>query len=166
MAMAKKLSVSANRRERARLLRWSLLALVGIAGGILLGEMAAGSRPHGGSGDSASFSRLSANPDALVEESDETDPCLDCADSYGVAMRLRAHSDGRMRDDRMSGAFRALGEVKTDGEKPTEPQDDYRYGGRFPDPEPRMETAIEAADVRQAASEHTPDEPVQPIPAD
>src|SRR3990167_1635048 len=146
MAMAKKLSVPANRRERAPLLRWSLLALVGVTGGILLGEIAAGSRPHGGPGDSASFSRLSANPDALVEESDETDPCLDCADSYGVAMRLRANSDDRMSDE-----FRALGEIKTDEPTPADPQDDYRYGGRFPAREPQMAPTIGAPDVIVAA---------------
>ncbi|OHD06909.1 hypothetical protein [Sphingopyxis sp. RIFCSPHIGHO2_12_FULL_65_19] len=159
--MAKKLSFAANRRERAWLLRWSLLAFVGIIGGIWLGEMAAGSRPRGGSSDVASFSRLSANPDALVAESDGTDPCLDCADSYGVAMRLRANSDDRMSDE-----FRALGEIKTDEPTPADPQDDYRYGGRFPDREPQMAPTIGAPDVIVAAGERTPGGPVQPVPPD
>lgn len=157
--MAKKLSFAANRCQRARRLRWSLLAVVGIAGGIWLGEMAAGSRPQGGSGDVASFSRLSANPDALVAESDGTDPCLDCADSYGVAMRHRAHSYDRMGDE-----FRALGEIKTDAPTPTEAQDDYRYGGRFPDPGPQTQKGT--SDVPVVSADQMSDEPVQPVPAD
>ena len=159
--MAKKLSFAANRPERAWLLRWSLLAFVGIIGGIWLGEMAAGSRPRGGSSDVASFSRLSANPDALVAESDGTDPCLDCADSYGVAKRLRANSDDRMSDE-----FRALGEIKTDAPTPADPQDDYRYGGRFPDPEPQMAPTIDAPELIVAAGERTAGGPVQPVPPD
>ena len=96
-----------------------------------LGEMAVGTRLGDGARDSASYSRLSANPDALVPGGDAPSPaCPGCADSYGVAARLRAE-----RDDRMSDEFRALGAVDAEHMLAPEPTDDgYRYGGRFPDP--------------------------------
>jgi hypothetical protein len=109
-----------------------MLALAGIGGGMMLGEMVVGGRARGISAETSSFSRLSANPDALVPQGKGAPPCSDCVDSYGVAMRMRAH-----RDDRMSDEFRALGAVDIDPPTRTDPVDDYRYGGRFPDPEPR-----------------------------
>ncbi|WP_431561669.1 hypothetical protein [Sphingopyxis sp.] len=111
-------------------MRWSAIALAGVTGGALLGEMATGTRLGGGSGEPASYSRLSANPDALAPQGGGAAPCLDCADSYGVAIRLRAHRDDQISDD----AFRELGTVDVDPPILADASDDYRYGGRFPDP--------------------------------
>jgi hypothetical protein len=94
--------------------------------------MAAGTRLGGRSGEPASYSRLSANPDAVAPQGGGAVPCLDCANSYGVAIRLRAHRDDRMIDD----AFRELGAVDVDPPILADASDDYRYGGRFPDPAP------------------------------
>lgn len=132
--MAKKLSFAASRFTGRRLFRWSALALAGIVGGMLLGDMVAGKRLSGG-GEPADYSRLSANPDALAPRGENAPACLGCADSYGAALRLRAHRDQRT-GDRMSDEFRDLGAVDVDAPAPVEPSDDYRYGGRFPDPEP------------------------------
>ena len=130
--MAKKLSFVASRHNGVRLFRWSALAFAGVTGGMLLGEMAAGTRLGSGIGGPASYAHLSANPDALAPQGDgRAAPCSGCADSYGVAMRLRAH-----RDDRMSAEFRELGAIDNDPPMPADAGDDYRYGGRFPDPEP------------------------------
>ncbi|MBJ7441026.1 MAG: hypothetical protein JHD35_18665 [Sphingopyxis sp.] len=115
-----------------RLFRWSALALAGVTGGMLLGEMAAGTRLGSGMGEPATYSHLSANPDAAAPPAGGTAPCLDCRDSYGVAARLRAD-----RESRMSNEFRDLGTVALDPPAPGEPDDGYRYGGRFPDPPPR-----------------------------
>ena len=145
--MAKKLSFAVSRYTGTRLFRWSILAAAGVAGGMLLGNMAAETRLGGSAGEPASYSRLSANPDALVQLGNSAAPCLGCADSYGAALRLRAHHDGRAddrmsdefdgrADDRMSDEFRELGAVDVDPPAPVEPADDYRYGGRFPDPQP------------------------------
>ncbi len=101
----------------------------------MLGDMAASTRLGSGGGDPASYSRLSANPDALVPLGENAPACLDCADSYGAAMRLRAHQD-RRASDRMSDEFRELGVVDVDPPTSVEPADDYRYGGRFPDLDP------------------------------
>lgn len=130
--MRKKLSYTASRRTGARLFRWSALALAGITGGALLGEMAAGTRLGKEMAGPASYSHLSANPDALVAQGSGAAPCLDCADSYGVAARLRARRDDRINDD----AFRELGAVDVDPPIMADAADDYRYGGRFPDAEP------------------------------
>lgn len=130
--MARKLSFAVSRRTGARLFRWSALALAGVTGGALLGEMAAGTRLGRETGEPASYSHLSANPDALAPQGSGAAPCLDCADGYGVAMRLRAHRDEMINDD----AFRELGAVDVDPPILADASDDYRYGGRFPDPEP------------------------------
>lgn len=119
-----------------RLLRWSMLALAGVGGGMMLGDMATGTRLGSRVGEPASYSHLSANPDALVPQGEDATPCTHCADSYGVAVRMRAH-----RDDRMGDEFRALGSVDADPPQRIEADDDYHYGGRFPDPEPRAITA-------------------------
>ncbi len=108
-----------------------MLAFVGVGGGFALGEMAAGTRLRAGVDGPASYSHLSANPDAMVQSAEGTIlPCPGCADSYGVAARLRAERDHRMSDE-----FRELGAVDVDSAVPDDPVDDYRYGGRFPDPE-------------------------------
>ncbi len=129
--MARKLSVVASRKAGVWLFRLSVLALAGLAGGMMLGEMAVGTRLGGRADEPASYSHLSANPDALVPQGSATAPCLDCADSYGVALQLRAH-----RDDGMSEEFRRLGAVDINPPILADAGDDYRYGGRFPDPEP------------------------------
>jgi len=106
----------------------------------MLGEMAADRRLGGSSDDPASYAHLSANPDALVPQGKSAPDCLGCADSYGAALRLRAHRNDQ-GDDRMGDEFRELGAVEVDTPTPTEPEDDYRYGGRFPDPEPPARVA-------------------------
>ncbi|MBJ7501269.1 MAG: hypothetical protein JHC57_16050 [Sphingopyxis sp.] len=133
--MPRKLSFSAIRDGGPRAVRWLALLLAGIAGGTMLGDMAAGTRPGAETGGPASYSHLSANPDALVAVGESAAPCPGCADSYGAAARLRAD-----REDRMSEGFRALGAVDIEAHVSPEPADDgYRYGGRFPDPPPRVE---------------------------
>lgn len=107
-----------------------LLVSVGMVGGMILGDLAVGRRlvPEPVSG--GSFAEFSANPDALTPDSLSSPPCIDCANSYAAAARLRAR-----RAERMSNAFRDLGTVELDEPAPIpEPDDDYRYGGRFPDP--------------------------------
>lgn len=127
--MGKKLSFFASRHKGVRLFRWSVLALAGVAAGATLGEMAAGTRLGSETGERASYSNLSANPDALVAQGDGgLIACPGCADSYGVALRLRADRDVRMSDD-----FRELGAVDIDPPILVDAGDDYRYGGRFPD---------------------------------
>jgi len=125
-------SAASRNRGALRLLRWSLLLLTGAGGGLLLGELVVGNRAKGLLVEAPSYSRLSANPDALVPQGKVSPPCPDCADSYGVAARLRAH-----RDQRMGEEFRELGAIDLDPPAPVEPDDDYRYGGRFPDPAPQ-----------------------------
>lgn len=139
--MGKKLSFAASRHKGVRLLRWSVLALAGVTAGAMLGEMAAGTRLGGETGERASYSNLSANPAALVAQHDGGIlPCPGCADSYGVALRLRADRDVRMSDE-----FRELGAVDIDPPILADPADDYRYGGRFPDPEPHAAAASDGA---------------------
>lgn len=160
--MAKKLSFIASRFSGAGLLRWSLLALAGTAGGIALGELAAGSRLGRESGETASYSQFSANPGALIAQGDGAAPCPDCADSYGVAVRLRAN-----RDDRMSDEFRELGAVEADASPSYEVRDDYHYGGRFPDPEPPpAAAALDDPHAVTPASESPPADEVAPAPVD
>ena len=157
--MTKKLSFVVSRHRGARLLRWSLLALAGAAGGIALGDMAAGSRLGRGPGEPASYSRLSANPGALTAQGEGAVPCPDCADSYGVAMRLRAHRDSRMSDE-----FRELGAVEPDAPPSYDLRDDYRYGGRFPDPEP-VAAASDGPHIITPAGENAPTDEMAPVPA-
>lgn len=154
--MMKKLSVAASRHAGMRLLRWSTLALAGVVGGVMLGDMAAETRLGGKAAESASFSQLSANPEALVAQGESAPPCFGCADSYGAAMRLRAHQD-RRTDDRMGDEFRELGAVDVDPPTTLEPSDNYRYGGRFPDPEPPAQrVAPPTASVAAAAGSDAP----------
>ncbi len=161
--MARKLSFAASRGTGARLFRWSALLLAGVTGGALLGEMAAGTRLGREIGEPASYSHLSANPDALAPQGSGAAPCLDCADSYGAAMRLRAHRDNMMRDD----AFRELGEIDVDPPILADADDDYRYGGRFPDPEPAAAATGEDPRADMPASNASPpDITAAPVPAE
>ena len=134
--MATKLSFAASRHRGVRLFRWSAVVFAGVGGGMLLGEMAVGTRLGGGIGEPATYSHLSANPDAAAPPAGGAAPCLDCRDSYGVAARLRADRESRMSDE-----FRKLGAVDVNPPAPGEPDDGYRYGGRFPDPPPREESS-------------------------
>ena len=159
--MVRKLSVAASRNGGERLLRWSALALVGVAGGMMLGEMAVGTRSAGRDGEPASYAHLSANPGALVPQGDGAAPCPDCADSYGVAARLRAD-----RDDRMSDEFRELGAVDIDPPLRPDAGDDYRYGGRFPDPEPRTAATSEEPHAIVPTGDSSPIDMIAPVPAE
>jgi hypothetical protein len=150
----RKLSFVASRHRGVRLFRWSAAALAGVIAGMLLGEMAVGTRSIGGMGEPATYSRLSANPDAAAAPVGGAAPCPDCRDSYGVAARLRAD-----REDRMSHEFRELGAVDLDPPPPDEPDDGYRYGGRFPDPPPREVRRVVTAPAIVPASV-ADDEPV------
>ncbi len=131
--MVKKRKPPASRNIIAR--RWTFgiaLAIAGLAGGALLGTLVVGGGLRGGD-STPSFADLSANPDALVADDQSQPPCFNCADSYGASARLRAE-----RTDRMDEPFRELGRVDVDTAPLAEPVDAYRYGGRFPDPEPPM----------------------------
>lgn len=143
-----------------RLFRWSAMMLAGVTGGMILGEMAVGTRLGGGAVEPASYSHLSANPDALAPQNGAV-PCPDCADSYGVAIRMRAH-----RDDRMSDEFRELGAVNTDPPMLADAGDDYRYGGRFPDPEPVAAATNEDPRTVKPADDSSPANIVIPTPAE
>lgn len=117
-----------------RLLLWLTLCGAGIAGGFLLGGIAVGTGLGGAHEREASYADLSANPHATAADTISPLTCLDCPDSYGVAARLRT-----IRDHRNDDAFRELGAVEIDYSPTHESDDDYRYGGRFPDadrPEP------------------------------
>ncbi|MDO9370019.1 MAG: hypothetical protein Q7T68_15745 [Sphingopyxis sp.] len=134
----------------ARLLRWLVLALagtgVGLGGGMMLGELTIGNLTDGQTDKTSTFSSLSANPDALVPQGEAAPPCPDCSDSYGVAMRLHAEHDTRISD-----AFRELGAVDLDRPTPVDPDDGYRFGGRFPDPPRSDNGAVELVEgVRSA----------------
>jgi len=152
--MARKLYFAASRHSGVRLFRWSALALVGVTGGMLLGEMAVGSRLSSKMGEPATYSHLSANPDAAAPPVGGAAPCLDCRDSYGVAARLRADRESRMSDE-----FRELGAVDLDPPTSGEPDDGYRYGGRFPDPPPR-EANSRTPDAQLASVNAVDDKPL------
>ncbi len=152
--MARKLYFAASRHSGVRLFRWSALALVGVTGGMLLGEMAVGSRLSSEMGEPATYSHLSANPDAAAPPAGGAAPCLDCRDSYGVAARLRADHDSRMSDE-----FRELGAVDVDPPASGEPDEGYRYGGRFPDPPPR-ETSTRTSNAQLVSSSAVDDNPL------
>lgn len=130
--MVRKFSFAASRSGGKQLFRWSIIALAGTIGGMIIGEMVAEPLTKQRIGASAPFSDLSANPDAAEVHSGGILPCPDCRDSYGVAAQMRGD-----RENRMSGEFRELGAVDVVSTVPAEPDDDYRYGGRFPDPPTR-----------------------------
>lgn len=131
--MARKRKPAASRDTVLR--RLAIGAALGAAGlgtGALFGLLAVGDGLRGASANAPDFSGLSSNPDALVADTGvSAKPCPGCADSYGVGERLRAE-----RDRRMSEPFRELGAVDVDVATPSGSDDDYRYGGRFPDPDP------------------------------
>ena len=142
--MTKKLSFTPSRSGGEWLVRVLLLALAGALAGLLLGEMIAEPLAAPRALLTTSYSRHSANPEARVPQGETAAACISCPDSYGVAARLRAERAGRMMD----GAFRELGAVDIDAPLPAEPADDsYRYGGRFPDPSPKVGT-VPAEDAK------------------
>lgn len=144
-----------------RLFRWSAMGLIGVVGGIILGDMTVGPRLGGSAVEPASYSHLSANPDGLAPHDNGAVPCPGCADSYGVAMRLRAH-----RDDRMNDEFRELGAVNTDPPMLADAGDDYRYGGRFPDPVPVAAATTEDPHTIKPAGDSSPANIITPVPAE
>jgi hypothetical protein len=130
--IVKKLSCQASRKIESALLRGVLLVGVGVLCGALLGDMAAGKRLNADTADiPMSYTALSANPDAAANPLIEPDPCRACPDSYGVAARLRAD-----REDRADDLFRALGAVEPNVDD-AEAEENYQYGGSFPDLAPR-----------------------------
>ena len=130
------------------MLRGLLLACTGVAVGVLIGNVVAGSRLSSASVVPAPYARLSANPDAAAAPSIDADPCVGCPDSYGVAARLRAE-----RENRMDKAFRALGSVESDAAA-SHDEDDYRYGGGFPNLPPRTtEPAVSRPDTAPDTSD-------------
>lgn len=135
--MARKDSSPSRDRIVRFLCRATALGAVGLGGGSLLGMIAVGQGLRHNNGDLPSFADLSANPDAHITAVAEAPlSCPDCADSYGVAARLRAEQEYRMSE-----SFRRLGDVDADLTPPPEPAA-YRYGGRLPDPAPREAPAI------------------------
>ena len=124
---------------------------------MLLGSAVVDGGFHRFPASGASFAGLSANPGALVTERTEAPPCPDCADSYGVAARLNAG-----RDRRMSDAFRDLGRIGEDAAMSPDPVDDYRYGGRLPDPELRPEPRPLPRQVAPATLSSPPAPPATP----
>lgn len=136
--MARKHDLSPSRGRAERRLIWALaFVIASLGGGALLGIIAVGAGLESEVRDAAPFAGLSANPDALVTEmADAPAGCPGCADSYGVAARLRAE-----RDERMSEPFRRLGEVEVDAAPPPDTDDGYHYGGRLPDPDPLPDPA-------------------------
>lgn len=154
MLMARREAPIASRAAAvARLARWVLLALLGIAIGAVLGDLAAGKRLGSPSSPGGGYAGLSANPDASTTGIAASPACPDCADSYGVAVRLRAE-----RAERESDAYRELGAVDLDWPVPR-PEDEYRYGGRFPDPDPPTERSDPAANVAVTDSVPVTDPP-------
>lgn len=142
-------------RDRGQRLLWRLLLVVaGLGGGMLLGEITT-QNLRVTTGDGASYSGLSANPDASRPVTIPQDTCLDCPDNYGVAAQMRAARNTRMND-----AFRELGAVDADTSPVRETTDEYRYGGRFPDAD------LSASEV--ATSAEPPAEGVTnpPLPGD
>ncbi len=144
-------------RDRGRwLLWWLTLTIIGCVGGIFLGEMTVGNRAGMVADAVPSYATLSANPDAPAMSAQPSNPCLDCPGSYGVGARMRA-----AREERMDDAFRELGAVDADMQHANEPADDYRYGGRFPDPAPPVPENIAPANnpVQEAADSPVPEDP-------
>ena len=125
-----------------------IVVVAGRGAGALLAFIVIGQGLSGKGAGSASFADLSANPKAAVADATSSPPCLECADSYGVGARLRAE-----RESRLSEPFRRLGEVN-EGAAPSPPEgtdDDYRYGGRFPDlPRPAMVIPVALPPVAEA----------------
>lgn len=165
--MARKRDRTASRDAGfTRLLVALALCVAGLAGGMILGRLTVGDGLHGGGAPDASYAALSANPGAPATDSPPSLDCLDCADGYGVAARLRT-----VRSEPRGDAFRALGAVEQGDAAPQEPADGYRYGGRFPDAAPDRARTIAAPADAEAAGAATdgvarPDASPQPAPED
>jgi hypothetical protein len=112
-----------------RVLMWLTLCGAGVAGGILAGSLVVADGLSGAPERKASYAGLGGNPAAPATDNLPAPTCRDCADSYGVTARMRAIRDNRNNDH----AFRELGAVELEYSPASEPADDYRYGGRFPD---------------------------------
>lgn len=149
--MARRKYVVSSRDRGHRLVRWLLLIVAGLGGGLLLGEMAAENLHSVAARVGAPYSGLSANPEASRPAALSQDACLNCPDSYGAAARMRADRDARMDD-----AFRELGAVDAGASPFHESADEYRYGGRYPDPAP---SASEAAMLADTPADDTSDLP-------
>ena len=109
----------------AKGLIWIGFILIGGVGGMLLGSYVVGENVTD-RGDPASYADRTGNPHAPGVPPAAIEPCHDCAGSYGRGVR---HNSGR--DTRMDDAFRELGAVE--GDDPSDPEPDYRYGGNFDD---------------------------------
>lgn len=157
--MAKRRKTAANRDATPRRLMLALvLTTVGLVGGSVLGNLVVGGGLSGMANDPQSFAALSANPDAVAPDAAAQSACIGCADSYGVGARMRA-----MRDDRMDASFRELGVVQLDAGL-ADPDGDYEYGGRYPDPEPiPMTSPVALAPSAPAVATEAP-EPVATLP--
>lgn len=141
-----------------------ILGLMGAAGGALIGLVVLDEQPRSGGTAAGSFADLSANPDALATDEISAEPCPGCTDSYAVAARLRA-----AREQAMEEPFRELGAVDIEalGESEAGGNDEYRYGGRLPDPEeapafPPMVTPVAPLAPEGAPSIESP----RPLPTD
>lgn len=155
--MTKKVAITSRDISLRRATIAVSLLVAGLLGGTLLGRVAVGSELLAGAGREPDFASLSSNPDALVADPvPPLPPCYGCADSYGVAERMRA---AREQDGE---AYRALGEVDYDASMPDEPADDYRYGGRFPDTQ--IEQASLAPQVQRPVA--VPEPADAPAPRD
>lgn len=115
-------------RLPGKAMRWLGAGLIGIVGGLLLGQITVGSDADLSPDSSVSYAAASGNPDALSVDSQIPAPCYGCDDGYAVAARLDA-----LRGERMGAEFRELGAVDVDTNML--PDSDYHYGGRFRDPE-------------------------------
>lgn len=156
----KKLSYQTTRKIEGTLLRATLLVGIGVLAGALLGNMAAGKRLASPAESSASFTALSANPDAAAAPTTDDEPCHGCPDSYGVAARLRAE-----RERRADEAFRAPDAMEPDVDAP-DAEGDYRYGGGFPDlPSRASALAAEGADATERAAAERDEERTNPVDA-
>lgn len=166
--MVPKLSFIATRsgkdRSRAnRLARWSIVAIAGTISGVILGDIVAEPLAEKRAAATVSFSGLSANPDSQNAADGGAPPCLDCPDSYGVSAKLRAD-----REQRMSNEFRDLGAVDIIPPRTADPIDDYKYGGRFPDPEPPTPIAAPPVDAIAAGpltADEAPADTMRPPPS-
>lgn len=161
--MARRKQPTAIRLDLQRLfVRGVLLCTAGVFMGWALGEMIAVDRNDAIPASLSSFSDLSSNPKALAAPpADGSPPCLDCADSYGATMRLRA-----ARAERMDAAIRELGAIDAEGATAERPTDGYRYGGRFPDPtdadDPSREVAETGSGSRTPSDQATRNDEVSP----
>lgn len=128
--MARERPPDASRRQRPpRWFRGLLLGVAGIVGGLLLGELVAGGRLGRPEAAKPSYADFSANPNAVPAGGEPARAdCFDCPGRYEASARMRSRGDARDDD-----AFRELGAIELDT-RYAEPDDEYRYGGAFPEP--------------------------------